>query len=223
MDCTVCGEGHCGEEGSECTNCYEGTYIPAFKGRIIYSATTNCFVFPDDVDTTWCYSNYSTMLIPTSSEQYVISDGQYLFGTSLHGTARGMELSRKHTIKDLWWNQLDKYSGECISCGKPGRNGDFCTYCPCGPIEEIMVTQLAICLVCQNLGVREMKCTNGCWVPSKCVPVPKTPVTCKVCKAEYKDEPGSICSWCKTGKMHPSFKGRINYNHATKMFDYPDD
>jgi len=225
LKCEVCREEDYGRgrEGTQCVDCYDGTLVQSFKGQIIFSSDTQSFSFPDDVGTVSYDPDRNITLIPIMSEQYLLKDGPYLLGTSIHGTARAVDLTTLNTIKDRWWEVVSGKTAKCFSCGEPGIIGDFCTNCSYDRYAETIGSQLAICLVCRNLGSPDSPCEYGCLVQATCVAPPDTPIQCDSCPVKYFDTPGVKCGNCKTGTLRPSFKGLILFSETKQSFEFPDD
>jgi hypothetical protein len=224
--CSICGDEDYGNEGRQCGICHAGALVQSFKGRILFSARTSTFLFPDDMSMYCKDSMDNVTVIPSTSSQFLLKDRQILFGTNIQGMARCVELATMTDTKEVkgrWDNVAKTNNGQCISCGRSGSIGDFCTNYNCGPAAEIVFSQLAMCLVCQNVGIKDTSCGNGCLVPSMCVSSPVTPVKCDTCNKEYIDEPGSECGWCRTGTLCLSFKGQILFSNETMTFQFPDD
>jgi hypothetical protein len=154
----------------------------------------------------------------------LLEDGRYLLGTSRHGTARCVDLAPTHKVKgSSSWNVVDATTGECVSCGRPGPIDGYCTYCDLRPCANVCTPHLGLCLVCQNIGVRDQPCRNGCWISADCVSLPWSPVMCSNCGTEYLDTPGNECLQCNTGKMQLTFLGQIIFSQTRQTFDFPDD
>jgi hypothetical protein len=160
---------------------------------------------------------------PLMSEEFLLEDGRYLLGTSRHGTACCVDLVPPETVKDRSWNDTNATAGKCVSCGRPGPIDGYGNYCYIPPCVGIGKTDLGLCLVCQNIGVKDQPCGNGCWISAKCVSLPWSPVMCNVCGTEYLDTPGNECLQCKNGKMQHTFLGQIIFSPTRQTFDFPDD